>query len=219
MEIDVNGIRLHYIAEGGGPPVILLHGNGESHEIFEHEIRQLTATGYRVYAPDSRGQGANDPLPEYHYRDMAEDMYQFITQLGLHRPAMYGFSDGGLIALMLELTHPGTLGLMALSGTNLSPAGLSPDFLARFAGDGGPLVHLMLTEPDIDPLALRHVDIPTLVTAGSDDLVLPEETARIAAGLPRARMVIVPDADHGSYIVGSDVMGDLLIEFFRDNGY
>ena len=92
--VTVNGTVLHYAAAGEGKPVVLIHGNGEDHNLFSTEIGQLTAAGYRVYAPDSKGHGANEPLPEYHYADMAEDVYGFITALGLKRPALYGHSDG-----------------------------------------------------------------------------------------------------------------------------
>ena len=217
--IEVNGVCLHYAALGEGKPALLIHGNGEDHDLFFTQIRQLTEAGYRVYAPDSRGHGANPPLPEYHYADMAEDVFAFIRALGLSKPALYGHSDGGIIGLLLELRHPGTLGCLAVSGTNLSPAGLDPAFLAEFTAlneqEPDPLVTLMLTEPDIDPAALRRIAVPVLVTAGEHDLILPEETARLAAALPDSRLVIVPGADHGSCIAGSEIMGELLLDFLK----
>ena len=111
--IEVNGVSLHYAVMGEGRPVVLVHGNGESHDLFDTQIGQLTEAGYRVYAPDSRGHGANEPLNEYHYSDMAEDMYQFIQKMGLKKPAFYGHSDGGIIGMLLEIIHSGTLGLSA----------------------------------------------------------------------------------------------------------
>ena len=122
--IEVNGVCIHYAVIGEGRPVVLVHGNGESHNLFNTQIEQLVSAGYKVFAPDSRGHGANEPLTEYHYADMAEDMYCFIKTLKLDKPAFYGHSDGGIIGLMLETTHPGTLGVLAASGANLSPEGL-----------------------------------------------------------------------------------------------
>ena len=217
--IEVNGVCLHYAAEGAGRPVVLVHGNGESHDLFDTETAQLVSAGYRVYAPDSRGHGANERLSEYHYADMAEDMYEFIRALGLERPAFYGHSDGGIIGLLLAIRHPGTLGALAVSGANLSPEGLDPAFLAEFTERNEkkphPLITLMLTEPHIDPRELEAIDIPVLVTAGEHDLILREETERIAEHLPDARLVIVKGEDHGSYIDGSAVMGELLIDFLK----
>ena len=56
-----------------------------------------------------------------------------------------------------------------------------------------------------------------LVTAGEYDLVLRSETEKIAGAIPKSEMVIVEKADHGSYIVGSECMGKILIDFLRRN--
>ncbi len=219
LTVPVGGLALHCTAAGAGRPVVLLHGNGEDHHLFDTQIEQLADAGYRVYAPDSRGHGLNPPLPEYHYADMAEDVFGLIGALGLERPALYGHSDGGIIGLMLEIAHPGTLSALAVSGANLSPAGLRPEFLAECAAlhaqHPDPLLKLMLTEPDIDPEALRHIEIPVLVTAGEHDLILPGETRRIASAIPRAVLKILSGHDHGSYIAGSRIMGDLLLSFLE----
>ena len=87
---QVNGVCLHYAAVGAGKPVVLVHGNGESHDLFNMEIGQLADAGYHVFAPDSRGHGANERLNEYHFADMAEDMYRFIRMLHLEKPLFYG---------------------------------------------------------------------------------------------------------------------------------
>ena len=209
---------------GKGRPIVLVHGNGEDHHLFDTEIRQLAEAGFTVYAPDSRGHGkstlvSDEPVTEYHYADMAEDIYQFIKALGLKKPALYGHSDGGIIALLLEISHPGTLGIMAASGTNLSPQGLIPSFIEEYTEinkkEEDPLVTLMLTEPHIDPESLKKIRIPVLVTAGDNDLILPSETEKIAAALPDSEMVIVEDADHGSYIMDSEIMGKLLLDFLQ----
>lgn len=221
--VTVNGVTLHYAVIGKGKPVVLIHGNGEDHNIFRVEIDQLVSAGYKVYAPDSRGHGANEPLPEYHYADMAEDVYEFIQAMGLERPALYGHSDGGIIGLLLEINHPGTLSALAVSGANLSPEGLLPSFVAEYTAINeeypDPLITLMLTEPQIDPESLKSIQIPVLVTAGEHDLILPSETKRIAAAIPNAAMIIVEDEDHGSYITGSEIMGNLLVDFLRKVGY
>ena len=209
---------------GKGRPIVLVHGNGEDHHLFDTEIRQLAEAGFTVYAPDSRGHGkstlvSDEPVTEYHYADMAENIYQFIKALGLKKPALYGHSDGGIIALLLEISHPGTLGIMAASGTNLSPQGLIPSFIEEYSEinkkEEDPLITLMLTEPHIDPESLKKIRIPVLVTAGDNDLILPSETEKIAAALPDSEMVIVEDADHGSYIMDSEIMGKLLLDFLQ----
>ena len=166
-----------------------------------------------------RGYGLEHPVlvivPDQYTLEAERQAFQW-----LEKPALYGHSDGGIIALLLELRHPGTLGAMAISGTNLSPEGLIPSFIEEYTQINqetpDPLVTLMLTEPHIDPEELEKIHIPVLVTAGENDLVLREETERIAAHLPDARMVIVPDADHGSYLADSPLMGEMLLDFLAE---
>ena len=62
--IEVNGVSLYYEVAGVGKPVVLVHGNGGSHEALHTETEALVAAGYQVFAGDSRGQGANERLTE-----------------------------------------------------------------------------------------------------------------------------------------------------------
>ena len=221
--IEVNGVSLYYEVAGEGKPVVLVHGNGGSHEALHTETEALVAAGYKVYAVDSRGQGANERLSEYHYADMAEYMYQFITALGLDKPAYYGWSDGGIIGLSLEIAHPGTVSMMAISGTNLNPEGADPGIIAFIAEmvkeNPDPCSEMMLVEPQIDPASLAGVTCPVLVTAGSEDVILPEHTQLIADSLPNAILVTVKGHGHETYIQDSDIMPNMLLVYLKANGY
>lgn len=220
---EVNGQKLLYAVRGPeeGKPVLLIHGNGGSHRSMRVQALQLAAAGYRVYSPDSRGQGANEPLIEYHYADMVEDSYQFIKALNLNKPAVYGWSDGGIIALLLEMAHPGTCALMAISGANLYPdcgPGFE-EFKAWILKEGTPIAMMMLDEPDIKPGDLSAVKCPVLVTAGSGDLISEEHTRLIADSLPDSTLKIFGGEDHGSYIKASPKMGRSLLGFLAEHKY
>ena len=218
--IEVNGQKLLYAVRGpeGAPPVVLLHGNGGSHKSMATQAKQLAINGYRVYSLDSRGQGANPPLAEYHYADMAEDTYCFIKAAGLEKPAVYGWSDGGIIALMMEMSHSGTCGAIAISGANLCPEcgeGFE-EFKAWILEEGTPLAMMMLHEPHIDPKDLSAIRCPVLVTAGDHDLISEEHTRLIADNIPGSELVIVKHATHGSFIKRNPRMGRLLLNFLSD---
>ena len=221
--IEVNGMRLLYAVRGpeGGKPVVLLHGNGGSHKSMLTQAKQLAKAGYRVYSPDSRGQGANPPLDEYHYADMAEDSYCFIKALGLEKPAVYGWSDGGILALMLETAHPGTCGNIAVSGANLFPdcgPGFE-EFKKWILEQGTPLAMMMLSEPDIDPSTLSAIKCPALITVGSEDLISEEHTRLISDNIPGSELVVVQKATHSSFIKKNPRMGRLLLDFYSRIGY
>ena len=221
--VEVNGQRLLYAVRGpeDGKPVVLLHGNGGSHRSLRTQAKQLALAGYRVYSPDSRGQGANPPLDEYHYADMAEDAWAFIGALGLRKPAVYGWSDGGILMLMLELSHPGTCGLGSVSGANLFPdcgPGFE-EFKKWILEQGTPLALMMLNEPDIDPASLRAISCPVQVTVGDKDLISIEHTHLISDNIPDSELVVVKNATHSSFIKKNPRMGRLLIDFLRRHGY
>ena len=220
--IEVNGTSLFYAAEGHGKPVILLHGNGGSHNDFETTTRQLAQAGYMVYAIDSRGQGANASLDEYHYKDMASDVHAFIEAKGLDRPAVFGFSDGGIIALQLEVMYPGTLGAVATGGANIFVKGsLVPDFEEWFLSqeNPAPLTRMMMEEPTMTVEDMNTISCPALIMSGENDLIREEHTYLIGNSISGAKVKIIPGEDHGSYICNSTKLTELLLEFYDEIGY
>lgn len=220
--VEVNGVSLFYAAEGAGKPVILLHGNGGSHNDLETTHRELAQAGYMVYALDSRGQGANKPLPEYHYKDMAADVYEFIKLKGLEKPAVFGFSDGGIIALQLEVMYPGTLGAIVTGGANIFVKdALIPSFAEGFLAQPStePLVIMLQTEPSMTVEDMKGIGCPSLIMSGEHDLIRQEHTLLIGESIPSGRPVIIPGEDHGSYICNSPKLAPLILQFFNEIGY
>ena len=219
---EVNGVCLFYAAEGTGKPVILLHGNGGSHNDLETTHRELAQAGYMVYALDSRGQGANPRLDEYHYKDMAADVYEFIKLKGLEKPAIFGFSDGGIIALQLEVMYPGTLGALVTGGANIFVEGaLIPEFAEGFLAQPStePLVIMLQTEPDMTVEDMKTIQAPSLIMSGEHDLIEADHTRLIGENIPGAQVKIIPGEDHGSYICNSHKLAPMILDFFKEIGY
>ena len=220
---QVNGVSICYEEAGEGKPVILLHGNGGSHRDLSTTVSQLANAGYKVFAVDSRGQGDNKSVPDYHYSDMADDVYELIQEWQLYKPALYGWSDGGIIGLLTEINHPGTLGLLAVSGANTTPDGLKGFYSTSISVSNiihpQSLTEMILNEPNITSEELGTIRIPVLVTAGSDDMIRTEHTEAMAEAIPDAELIIFEDETHGSYILGSEKIGNELIRFFEENNY
>ena len=175
-----------------------------------------------VYALDSRGQGANPRLTEYHYKDMATDVYEFIKQEGLDKPAVFGFSDGGNIALQLEVMYPGTLGAIVTGGANIFVEGsLVPSFEKELLAQPStePLVIMLQTEPNMTVEEIKTIGCPALIMSGEHDLILADHTRLIGENIPGGEARIIAGEDHGSYICNSPKLTPLILEFFKQIGY
>ena len=215
MIAKVNGVELYYEKSGAGRPLLLVHGNGEDHSIFNEAVKVL-GKEFCCYAVDSRSHGRSTRVPTLHYEDMADDMVAFLEALDLRDVLFYGFSDGGIVGL-LAASRCDRITTLIVSGANLSPKGVSRGLrlliwgMNRLRPDDK--LALMLREPQISDDTLRAIRAKTLVLAGSGDLILPEETRRIAAGIPGAKLQIVQGEDHGSYIVHSTRIAAIIREF------
>ena len=123
MIAQINGIDLYYEKTGSGRPLLLVHGNGEDHTIFDVAIEELKEH-FTCYAVDSRGHGQSTPVNELHYEDMSRDMMALMDHLDLHDVLFYGFSDGGIVGLLTASRCDRVTGLI-VSGANVSPEGVS----------------------------------------------------------------------------------------------
>ena len=219
MIIHVNGIDLWYEQTGTGPPALLLHGNGESHKIFGILTKTLSAS-YTVYALDSRDHGQSGKSRELDYDIMTEDTVCFIHALNLKKPLLIGFSDGGIIGLMLASRYPELLSKLIVSGASTKPDAIKTGWLRLFK-----LIYLvtrdkkfrlMLTEPHISAEELKKINVPVLVLAGQNDMIREENTRFIAASIPGAVLDIIEKENHMSYVINSPKLFHAAEAFLRN---
>ena len=215
MQITVNGVQINYQVKGQGRPIVLVHGNGEHGGIFK-ELTGRLAENFTVYTPDSRCHGKSQMTDDISYDLMAEDTAAFIKELNIEKPVLYGFSDGGIVGLLIAINHPELLSELIVSGANISPKGIKWYSLlawrVRYLFNRKKSIRMMLVEPDIKPQELQKIKIPVHVVAGKRDIVKEEHTRLIAQNIPESTLDILPGENHGSYVVHSDKMYDLLKE-------
>lgn len=102
----VNGIRMHYVAAGAGPLLMLLHGWPQTWYCWRKVIPAL-AERYTVVAPDLRGYGLTDkPANGYDKRTMAADVRALAYYLGFGRAVLVGHDRGARVAHRYGLDHP-----------------------------------------------------------------------------------------------------------------
>jgi len=216
MIAKVNGMELFYVVKGSGKPLILLHANGLSHIVFCRIIEPLSKH-FTVYAIDSRGHGKSCKVKEYNYRDMADDVIDFINMFALKDVNLYGYSDGGIIGLLVASKAPELIHKLMVSGANTVPEGVKNIWLQLFklmyfiTRDNK--TKLMLEQPDISNEELARITADTLVLAGQHDLIKEEHTRNIAKQIPKSTLKILKGESHGSYIAFRKKLVPIITEF------
>ena len=212
--INVNGIEMYYEKCGVGRPLVLVHGNSVDHREFKDSI-WLLRRHFTVYAVDSRGHGLSTKVDELHYTDMADDMVAFMDQLDLRDAVYFGHSDGAIIGLLTAM-RTDRVGLLLAGSANLTPQGVVPwlrnGFKAINAITKNPKFKMMLTEPNIKHEELATINTPTVVIAGSKDVVVESETRAIAESIPGAKLRILEGEGHISYAATGSHLADIIME-------
>jgi pimeloyl-ACP methyl ester carboxylesterase len=114
--ISTNGIDVYYREYGQGQPLILLHGATDTQKLWEPHL-EVFSKQFRVITPDSRGHGRTiNPSRELSYQLMADDLAGFIQELGLEKPFLFGYSDGGQAVLDLGIRYPDLPGRLVVGG-------------------------------------------------------------------------------------------------------
>lgn len=215
MFIKANGINIFYEKSGKGQPLIMLHGNGENHKIFDKPV-SILKEHFTVYTIDFRNHGESDRVNSYTYSDHVNDVYEFIKALDIENPLLYGFSDGGIVGLMIAIKHPTLLKKLIASGPNITPDGVKNTFVKvwklMYSITNSPNLSLMLNEPNISTAELALIKTPTIITAGSHDIIKPGHLKLISNSIPQSTLTVFKHSSHSSYIVNNTKIAQFIIE-------
>lgn len=216
MKIKVNDIELYYEKYGKGNPIILIHGNQESHEIFDKLIEKLKSN-YEVFAIDSRCHGKSENSKEISYNLMCNDIIQFIKELDIEKPILYGFSDGGIIGLLIAIKEPDLLSNLIISGANINPDVFTTfDLLLTklfYFFTRSKYIKMMLDEPNIPIEDLQKITIPVHILVGEKDVIKLEHTKLIADNIKNSTLEIIKNENHGSYIIHSNKLYEIIKKY------
>jgi pimeloyl-ACP methyl ester carboxylesterase len=223
---DVNGHKMYYEVHGNGPTLLLLHGGGSSGgETFERQLNSF-ARHHQIILPDQVGQGRTPDIPEaLSYTAMMRDTVALLKSLKLSKTNVVGFSDGGILALMLAVNHPEMVRRLVVSGVNIAPEGLTQDALDDLRAD--PLTDEPLTfdeklrqlwlnaptEKELNLELLANIKHPVLLISGDRDAITLEHTLKIYRAIPNAELCILPGTDHGTFTARPNWVNPIALNF------
>src|ERR1700743_1300951 len=103
---NIRGIKMYCEVYGSGKPLLFIHGNAGSISTFSALIPWFSQK-YQVIVADGRGQGRSyDPKDSLSFEMMADDYSALLDQLHVDSADVMGWSDGGIVALVLAMRHP-----------------------------------------------------------------------------------------------------------------
>jgi pimeloyl-ACP methyl ester carboxylesterase len=239
-QAQVNGISVHYAIYGHGSPVIFLHGGLANTDYWGNQVAAVAAH-HTVILMDSRGHGRStrDARP-YGYDLMADDVVALMDNLKIAKADIVGWSDGGILGIDLAMRHKDRVGKVFAFAANTVTSGLkegvekNPTFAAYIARAGREYVEHSATPKEYDAFVeqisrmwaeqpnwsdaqLKAIDTPILVVDGDhDEGIKLEHTEYIAATIPHAGLLILPNVSHFAFLQDPRQFNFAILHFLGD---
>jgi pimeloyl-ACP methyl ester carboxylesterase len=219
----VNGVKIWYAVYGSGKPVLFLHGGLGNSNYWGNQVPEL-AKQYEVIVLDSRGHGRStrDADP-YGYDLMSSDVLAVLDYLKIPKVALVGWSDGAIIGLDIAIHHPERLSKLYAFAANSDPSGVadisSSDVFNAYIARGekeyeqlsatpteyqafvDQIGHMWASQPNWTADDLKKITVPTwVVDADHDEAIKRENTEFIAANVPNAGLLLLPEVSHFAFL-------------------
>ena len=233
--VDHDGARIWFSTFGEGDPVVLLHGGLGNSGNWGHQVPALVDAGHRVILIDTRGHGRStrDERP-YNYQLLASDLLAVLDHLGVEKPAFIGWSDGAVVSLVHAHHHPDRARGVFFFACNMDDSGTLPfeftpiiercfgrhtkDYAElsatpqRFQEFVDAVGRMQRTEPNYSRQALGEIRVPVTVVLGEHDEFIKREHAEyLAASIPGAELLILPEVSHYAPVQRPDIFNRAVI--------
>ena len=239
-QAEANGISIHYAIYGHGSPVIFLHGGLANADYWGNQVPAVAAH-HTVIVMDSRGHGRStrDARP-YGYDLMADDIVALMDALKIPKADIVGWSDGAILGLDLAMRHKERTGRVFAFAANTVTAGVidgvekNPTFAAYIERAGHEYGKLSATpkeygafvdqiskmwaeQPNWTDAQLKTIESPVLVVDGDhDEAIKRAHTEYIAATIPHAGLLILPNVSHFAFLQDPAQFNFAILHFLGD---
>jgi pimeloyl-ACP methyl ester carboxylesterase len=223
---EVNGLSMYYEIHGFGHPIVMIHGGGSTIGTTFGRIIPILALTRKVIAVELQAHGrTSDRNADSTFEQDADDVAQLLSNLGIAKADVFGFSNGGTTAIQFAIRHPHLVNKIILGSALISRDGVPAQFWEFMKNASLENMPVQLQEaykqvaPDPSLLKIMHdrdakrmvnfrdlpeddirsIKVPTLIINGDNDVIAPEHAIKLHRLLPNSQLAIIPGL-HGEYI-------------------
>jgi pimeloyl-ACP methyl ester carboxylesterase len=240
--VRAGALEMYYEKLGRGRPLLLLHAGFSSIASSFGTLRPEFSDQWATLAVEQQAHGHTADIDRpLSYEQMVEDTAAVLRQLEVSDADVFGWSDGGIIALGLAIRHPQLTRRVAISGAGYNGDAEPPEFKERMKNLDPENEHLksfreayakVAPNPDRWPTLiekgrdmylgfqgwkaedLRRLAAPLLVMAGDRDFVTLEHATELYRLVPKGELAILPGSDHSAPLERQEWVVAMLREFY-----
>ncbi len=244
--INIAGTKIYLEEYGDGPPLLLLQGGGidRSSKDFSASIPEL-ARHYHLIIPDTPGQGKSELADSLSYQLLTEYTSMLIDSLKLDSTYVMGFSDGGIVGLLIAEKRPDKVKKVIAVGANngirgVLPPGIDPSLVsaapmdiferenkaviekyqATLPRDWKKLVNdqnKMWYQIEYFPNGiLERIAVPVMIAQGDHDMIRVEHAVELHRLVKNSQLCILPNTSHEVFAERPELINSIAISFFGE---
>jgi len=222
----VNGLNLYYEVHGTGHPLVLIHGGLQTIDLTFGPVIPALAEDHQVIGIELQGHGHTADIERpMRLEYLADDVSALLGLLGIEQADVFGFSLGGMVAVVLALRNPDLVGRLVVASVDFRPDHAEferpddPDAARRMPTESDfqamrDAYAAVAPDPDHFPTIadktpamvasftgwtedeLARIGAPTLVLVGDTDFVPLRHAVEMFELIPHAQLAVLPDTTH-----------------------
>ncbi len=220
-----------------GEAVVLLHGGLSATEDWDEYLLPAVADSFHVFAYDRTGQGrTGDQVGSLHFSFQTAEAIAYLEDVVKEPSHLIGWSDGGIIALMVAIQRPDLVKSIVAIGANyhhdsggepielwevsdedrLEHAERSPDSPDSIDSKVARMWAIWTSEPNLNTEDLAKITCPTLIMAGDDENLSFSHITSMYEAIPQGRLAILPGTSHFVVKEKPDLAQAIIKDFLKN---
>ena len=244
--VQLNDMQMYFEIDGGGEPLLLLHGGGGCHSDWAYTCRDRLLREYTLITPDARGHGSStNPQRTITHHQCADDTLALLDHLGIKKCRAIGLSFGANTLLHVATLQPERIQSMILVSATMYFPEQARQIMRQVTVENQPpsewevmrarhklgdeqIIALWewqcgmedsYDDMNFTPPSLSQITAPTLIVYGDRDFLYPVEMAvEMYRAIPRSALWVVPNRGHGPIFRDAAAQfGETALTFFRSD--